>query len=1316
MVDINPELIEKAKNIFNDNKPEINIARKPMVDMICFGITSKNNKSKPFLKFQIKHNVFYPIYKTDIPIIGTIDVDLIGMQYEESSVYGRKLEIAFSEFVDYLYQTVELGDIIILRTYYEDEIGKENEFGVRVGVSDLWELINKDYDENGLYATINDIIIRNDEYKSLAKFTWNIDEFNESVFGVDYYGIVTTVEKNITKTEQLRVESVDIIKLMQQINIPIDLTVFQNKKFTDILSTDRNDGFGFIKSKFMNLFISAWLWNKLKDNNSSNKEFDMKIFHENINEIFKNDNFIGMQEQLKRKTSLLNTVYEAEFSFDIIDNDKNIHDKIHMITLLVNPIVIANLIFKYVFENSGVSDMIVPSIFMNDKFVKEILEEVNTERFIVPFTSVTLYFRYPDNVKVIGNPDLEREKIRDYLMFMTVNHIVNPFYYGASINPDFKTLPFRYVFVPELKNFEIDNVTFHVNQRLNRIFQISQYSEQDTDMFTQFMWFVNQHNKIKFINFFEAINGNNIHIRSSPLKKSNDARDVYLSIPLSQLIYYSYSLYTNQFMYGNVFRGDFDRSDIKGFKSFGYMNSISQSSWFTNFVKIYDGKVHFSFVPLLTPHYIRKKNLFSLFKKDNNIFREITTDDIMELSFHRLEKNQKVLSITNIDDTTVKPNIKPMLTIYKLTNVLKEDDFVDTNFTQTIMNSAIMTIDMNKYHTEIISKIGYVVETMYDVATVDKEPFMIINSYKVDTNVMLPFVKKENNEYQVLYDMDINAIKSTYYTASGTLKSRSNLAVYTVPIDNAFDKTNAKSLFKSNTAIFDVRNYQTKETKSGYKGMKIKFEDIHTSKYKQENFSGSTNIRDFYPIPIPYYDVKNIVDKKQLTASEYHKNMKWHVPTLKNGKSLRDVAKNYVPFYLEMKLFNFSIISNKKTKNSFTFRIPLLMYMPIEIYSYSRMTAMIKETFENGFIPQDIIDDIRFSEWDNRGNMNTYNVIEMFTRLLNGTVTERFPYTYMAIPDIDYLLELFANDNFMHVMFLGGLNRIEDKDIKLSARHSDEDARKRTPLNGEKARRLFFDEIFNELLNMFKYPIIISSKKALKGRYNMENDKFIYLGGTTVKLNFSVEMMSYDDLKKEFKKFKKAMIYDFNKIFRKLDFTFKILYAYDTFIKSVLRKNYVNGNVYIPNKGGDKFRVGEAVKLYDFRKLSTSYLSHNLFNDFLSLNFEGKIELAKKTMELLLDKLDSDGFEYDHDRLVFNKSETLQLGEIVKSNYYVWKVVTYIGDSTGGGGGTTGFTQKIYLSKDSVAFVGNYEEEDFISKLVIRLFGLEYNSFNNLMI
>jgi hypothetical protein len=60
-------------------------------------------------------------------------------------------------------------------------------------------------------------------------------------------------------------------------------------------------------------------------------------------------------------------------------------------------------------------------------------------------------------------------------------------------------------------------------------------------------------------------------------------------------------------------------------------------------------------------------------------------------------------------------------------------------------------------------------------------------------------------------------------------------------------------------------------------------------------------------------------------------------------------------------------------------------------------------------------------------------------------------------------------------------------------------------------------------------------------------------------------------------------------------------------------------------------------------------------------------------------------------------------GGVKPYGWFVWKTVTYMGDASGGGGGTSGYTQKIYLARDGVAFLGHFQEEDFITKLASSL-------------
>ena len=50
--------------------------------------------------------------------------------------------------------------------------------------------------------------------------------------------------------------------------------------------------------------------------------------------------------------------------------------------------------------------------------------------------------------------------------------------------------------------------------------------------------------------------------------------------------------------------------------------------------------------------------------------------------------------------------------------------------------------------------------------------------------------------------------------------------------------------------------------------------------------------------------------------------------------------------------------------------------------------------------------------------------------------------------------------------------------------------------------------------------------------------------------------------------------------------------------------------------------------------------------------------------------------------------------------WFVWKTATYLGNASGDDAGTSGYNQKVYLSRDGVNYGSNFEEEDFLTSFI----------------
>ena len=93
------------------------------------------------------------------------------------------MEMSLSEYNDAVWKMIDTGDFIMVRSYLES-------------------------DEVEITSTLEEIV----EGKET-----NI----EDVIKIDFAGIITNKEKNVGSTEQYRIEAVDIVKILQQLNVSV---------------------------------------------------------------------------------------------------------------------------------------------------------------------------------------------------------------------------------------------------------------------------------------------------------------------------------------------------------------------------------------------------------------------------------------------------------------------------------------------------------------------------------------------------------------------------------------------------------------------------------------------------------------------------------------------------------------------------------------------------------------------------------------------------------------------------------------------------------------------------------------------------------------------------------------------------------------------------------------------------------------------------------------------------------------------------------------------------------------------------------------
>jgi hypothetical protein len=194
----------------------------------------------------------------------------------------------------------------------------------------------------------------------------------------------------------------------------------------------------------------------------------------------------------------------------------------------------------------------------------------------------------------------------------------------------------------------------------------------------------------------------------------------------------------------------------------------------------------------------------------------------------------------------------------------------------------------------------------------------------------------------------------------------------------------------------------------------------------------------------------------------------------------------------------------------------------------------------------------------------------------------------------------------------------------------------------------------------------------------------------------------------------------------------QILSMIDVFMKVILSRSTIGGKLYLPNFGKDKIRVGQELHLVDDRqrvplysypndriigKLDTTKALKNILFRTIK-ETRGSVRGLKFMQDAIRESHDLQEFFkinggsniVSEDKFVEDDTDTI-FSLAFKNNgfrsnpFFVWKVVTYIGQSSSGESSTSGYTQKVYLSDMSVFWNNKFEEDDYVSRMAEELIG-----------
>ncbi len=333
------------------------------------------------------------------------------------------------------------------------------------------------------------------------------------------------------------------------------------------------------------------------------------------------------------------------------------------------------------------------------------------------------------------------------------------------------------------------------------------------------------------------------------------------------------------------------------------------------------------------------------------------------------------------------------------------------------------------------------------------------------------------------------------------------------------------------------------------------------------------------------------------------------------------------------------------------------------------------------------------------------NLIEVLEKLTKNGI-EIYPATFDLYPDFYKLIEAFRNTK-------SNGNELIGVDIDFEK---------------NKSMMRYVHKFFMDLFQFVKEPVPVSYKNIYNDDLHPPNTGEVILANTDFK---------YND------RDSKAM-----ELIVLNTFVLEILelsYIVNEFITSVLRQQTSVGNVFVPNAGEAKFRIG------DYLNLHNDVLDPNIGNINLFLGANNVVDKSKAMkhalytaskvairgaataggnaiglfaansfLSLVDNRLEDirEGANEDL-RAPIDTTEAIYFSSInpydinSRFGWFVWKTITYLGNSAGdSAAGTSGYTQKVYLCRDGVRFGGKVEEKDIIYELAQSLGG-NVGNFNS---
>ena len=1153
---------------------------KPVVELYVFSIERNIDNTDRWLnkKLWIRNNQIHFHNKTTLDgadedswddyYANTSEIAVLGFQVETASIYGRKMELSILEYKDLIWNSISTGDFIMVRTYLE---GDEDDY-----IFEFDNYIDGTMREKDILGAIEEL---------------------------DFSGIITTKSKSVASSEQFRVEAIDLVKVLQQLNISIG-----RSEITETDSEGKTEGSGFWKNDLGSLLVESYFSALGDADDSEIGDLDSKSDLQNPDKKY----LFGQPKDFAVDNINTNTrqMFKQIYSVRL---DNNSRGKRFVIYLnFMTPIVAIKLIVNHILDDIGFTNFVSVdfSDSISDYFI--IAGELLKEHKDLPLINFTTYF-YDQEITL----DLKLNRfqllfdVSNKLMFYNFNDVM--LFEGLESGQIFKLLQKKAFFVHDdvtrihknIDNIDLNMGLYNVETNVRHGFK-EHNSGANERIFESLSNF-------RYNNFFDTISESRVAIRSS--KVARDAGGAYQSaVPVSQLIYYAYSLYNNTPVFNDVFKDNFENNNIKEFDSHNYLHSISQVTWFTSiFVRTDQSDKDFRFViyPICTP--FKYQNSPKHGKRGQGIYYNNT--DALEMEFQQLELNSRILFISdeervNVRDGDVGEYIILKANVNDDRDKTRIDIFGDQNL--DISNYA-----RDKYNIlKVFSR-----ETLYDSKT--NQEYI----EKFQPHVLRTFMGSDSKRHLILGGDLYPATVKTMITHRGDEAKNEGQRILLgsfVPYNMIKwdDDDDGKMDIELNRNLNPI-SFARGKLKNGIE------RDITGYSFL---IDGAGTDSDFEVLP---YKMVYTLDREDEGA----------------GTTAEIVSKQYET--------NFVITGVKS-------------YIELD-----RLKDGLQFLFNKNLIPDDIRNNIRFNispfnveTFDYAPRRREYSIADMI-RYINDILDQiikdnnnknRLPYEIWIQPDLG---DVYANMKAFYI------NTFETNAIMPNTNQ---------PKNVERCITL--------LRQITERPLLFTEDWSNK-KIDLQSDK---LWGET----FSPEFMDTND--------DTPSHLNFKKMHRGIQEILKWIYAFEVFVQDVLRRTYENGSLYLANEGYQKKEIGEYIKLIDNRERFHIIDDPTALTDLKkvishvkALKFTPDINERTESRNEAQEKL----FSNDQRAIYYSASNPAIATKPFA--WFIWKTITYMGDSSGGGGGTSGYTQKVYLTRDGVNFTGFYDEKDFISALASQL-------------